>query len=72
VHVQYAAVGMGSFGSVYVADYRGQEVAAKILNSQMNDKQIEEFKRYAASQSLILMNEALHESLTYTATARST
>jgi hypothetical protein len=29
-----------------MADYRGQEVAAKVLNSQMNAKQIEEFKRY--------------------------
>lgn len=47
-----AHTGIGSFGSVYKADYRGQEVAAKILNSQMHAKQIEEFKRYSCSPSL--------------------
>ncbi len=60
-----AHTGIGSFGSVYKADYRGQEVAAKILNSQMHAKQIEEFKRCSRSPSL---NSPFRVQLTHTHT----
>lgn len=40
--------GRGSFGTVYRATYRGQEVAAKILNSQEDPREIEEFQKYAS------------------------
>jgi hypothetical protein len=33
---------------VFKANYRGQEVAAKLLNSQMDRRLIEEFHRHVA------------------------
>jgi serine/threonine protein kinase len=39
--------GQGSFGTVYKANYRGQEVAAKVLNSQMDRRQLAEFQKCA-------------------------
>ncbi|ELR16527.1 protein kinase domain containing protein [Acanthamoeba castellanii str. Neff] len=38
-------IGQGSFGTVYKANYRGQEVAAKVLNSQMDRRQLAEFQK---------------------------
>ena len=40
--------GQGSFGTVYKANYRGQEVAAKVLNSQMDRRQLAEFQKFAS------------------------
>jgi predicted Ser/Thr protein kinase len=45
--------GQGSFGTVYKANYRGQEVAAKVLNSQMDRRQLAEFQKFVPSSSLI-------------------
>jgi serine/threonine protein kinase len=55
--------GIGSFGSVYKADYRGQEVAAKILNSQMNAKQIDEFKRFVQPRLVHILARSLSSPL---------
>jgi predicted Ser/Thr protein kinase len=44
----HARTGQGSFGTVYKANYRGQEVAAKVLNSQMDRRQLAEFQKFAS------------------------
>jgi hypothetical protein len=36
---------------VYKANYRGQEVAAKVLNSQMDRRQLAEFQKFVPSSS---------------------
>ena len=33
---------------MYKANYRGQEVAAKVLNSQMDRRQLAEFQKFVA------------------------
>jgi hypothetical protein len=47
-------IGQGSFGTVFKANYRGQEVAAKLLNSQMDKRLIAEFHRCATTSPATL------------------
>jgi hypothetical protein len=46
---------------VFKANYRGQEVAAKLLNSQMDKRLIAEFHRCAAATATLIKRATRHQ-----------